>query len=367
MPRKISADRTLFGVTFVLTVFGVVMVGSASSYYSLNQTGMTHSSQFLVRQIVYACVGLFLMYRLMKTDYHVFARRHLPLALVATTVVLLLGVFLFEAHKGTHRWIPLGLISLQPSEAAKFALAVFLAYMAERKGEQINTLAIGTIPCFGVAGLLAGLVLIEPDMGTAVLLLLVTTLVLFAAGLQWRWVLAAAGAGAVALPALIFAAPYRAQRMLAFLHPERDLQGPNFQLFQSKIAIGSGGIMGSGLALGQQKWLFLPESHTDFIFSVIGEELGLIGAAATLVLFLLFFRCGVRASRRAPDRFGTYLALAITLFVVCQAFINMSVATGLLPTKGLPLPFVSYGGSSLVVCLGMTGVLLNVSQQGAPG
>lgn len=363
MPRKVSHDRVLFTTILVLTVFGIVMVGSASSYYSLDQTEMTLSGRFLMRQIVYACAGLFVMVRLMKIDYHTYMRRRVALGLVAGCVFLLLVVFAFGAHKGTHRWIPLGLFSVQPSELAKFALAVFLAYMAERKGEEINVLAIGTIPCFGVAGLLAGLVFIEPDMGSAVVLMLVTTLVLFAAGLRWQYVAGAAATAAVLLPAMIFVAPYRAQRLLAFLHPEKDLQGPNFQLFQSKIALGSGGLLGSGLALGQQKWLFLPESHTDFIFSVIGEELGLIGTVAVIGLFLVFLWRGLRTSVRAQDRFGTYLALGITLFVVCQALINMAVSTGLMPTKGLPLPFVSYGGSSLIVSLGMAGVLLNVSQQ----
>ncbi len=363
MPRKVSADRTLFGVTVVLVVFGAVMVGSASAYYSLSDSGGIFSS-FLLRQIVYASVGLFLMYRLMRTDYHLFARPHVVLGLVGGTALLLVLVFLFSPHKGTHRWIPLGFFSVQPSELAKFALAVFLAYMAEKKGEEINSLSVGTIPCFTVAGLLAGLVLFEPDMGTAVVLLLVTTLVLFAAGLNWRYLMGTAGAGAALLPVMLWLEPYRMKRVFGFLHPEENLQGTNFQLFQSKIALGSGGVLGSGLALGQQKWLFLPESHTDFIFAVIGEEIGLIGTVGVLVLFLLFFWRGARAGLRAPDRFGTYLALGITLFLVCQAFLNMGVATGLLPTKGLPLPFVSYGGSALIVSLGMTGVLLNVSQQG---
>ena len=363
MPKPVSTDRMLLGITLILTVFGIVMVGSASSYYSLNRTGMSGSFHFLLRQILYAGVGLFLMYRLIRTDYHIFARRRFALGLVGTAFVLLLLVFLFEERNGTHRWLHFGVLSVQPSEIAKFALAVFLAYMAERKGEEINATAVGTIPCFGVAGFIAGLVLIEPDMGTAVVLLLVTTLVLFAAGLRGRYVMAAAGLAVVGLPIMIFMAPYRAQRLLAFLHPEQDLQGPNFQLFQSKVALGSGGLLGSGLAMGQQKYLFLPESHTDFIFSVIGEEIGLLGTMVTLGLFLFFLWRGVRVSMRAPDRFGTYLALGLTLFVACQAFINMAVATGLLPTKGLPLPFVSYGGSSLIVSLGMTGVLLNVSQQ----
>ena len=353
----------MFGIVVALTMFGIVMVGSASSYYGVQRADASVSFYYLVRQILFAGAGLLVMYRLMRTDYHFFARREIALGLLAGTMVLLLAVFLFDPHKGTHRWIPMGLFSIQPSEIAKLSIAVFLAYMIERKGADINVFAVGTVPCMGVAGLLAGLVLIEPDMGTFVLIMMVATLVLFAAGLRRRYALGALAAAVVLLPALALMAPYRAQRMLAFLHPERDLQGPNFQLFQSKIALGSGGIFGSGLAFGQQKWLFLPESHTDFIFSVIGEELGLIGTLAVLALFSVLVWRGLRASLRAPDRFGTYLALGITLFLGCQALINMAVATGLMPTKGMPLPYVSYGGSSLIVSLGMTGVLLNVTQQ----
>ena len=363
MPRRIRADRTLFAVVVILTVAGVVMVGSASSYYSLSRTGMTVSSQFLLRQIVYAAAGLLLLYRLMKIDYHRFGERRVALGLVAATIVLLLVPFLCGARNGTHRWIPLGFFSLQPSELAKFALAVFLAYMIERKGDRINVPSVGTIPSLAVACVLAGLVFLEPDLGTAIVLLLVAFALLFLAGLSWRYVATAGGVALLALPVLVFSASYRARRLLAFLHPEQDLRGPNFQLLQSKVALGSGGVLGSGLALGQQKWLFLPESHTDFIFSVIGEELGLIGTMAILVLFAVLFWRGVRTSLRAPDRFGGFLALGITLFLVCQALVNMGVATGLLPTKGMPLPYVSYGGSSLLVSLGMTGVLLNVSQQ----
>jgi cell division protein FtsW len=339
------------------------MVGSASSYYGVQRADASVSFYYLIRQILFASAGLVAMYRLMKTDYHVFAKREVALGLLAGTMVLLLVVFLFDAHKGTHRWIPLVLFSIQPSELAKLSIAVFLAYMIERKGASINEFAVGTVPCFGVAALLGGLVLLEPDMGTCVLILMVATLVLFSAGLRWRYAAVAVGSAAVLLPAMILMAPYRAQRLFAFLHPEKDLQGPNFQLFQSKIALGSGGVFGTGLAFGQQKWLFLPESHTDFIFSVIGEELGLIGTLAVLALFVVLVYRGLRASLRAPDRFGTYLALGITLFLGCQTLINMAVATGLLPTKGMPLPYVSYGGSSLIVSLGMTGVLLNVTQQ----
>lgn len=363
MPRRITADRTLFSVSVVLVVTGVVMVGSATAYYALSGSAHSGMPMFLIRQIAYAAAGLFLMVRLMRTDYRIFARPQVVLALVGGTALLLLLVFAFGPHKGTHRWIPLGLFSVQPSEIAKFTLVVFLAYMAEKKGDTINVLSVGTIPTVSVAGLLAALVLFEPDMGTAVVLLLVTFLVLFTAGLSWKYVVAAGGLAALLLPAMVWLEPYRAERILAFLHPDTRLQGTNFQLYQSKIAIGSGGLFGSGLALGQQKWLFLPEAHTDFIFSVIGEEVGLIGTVGIALLFLLFLWRGLRASVRAHDRFGQYLALGITLMVVSQAFLNMGVASGLLPTKGLPLPFVSFGGSSLMASLAMTGVLLNVSQQ----
>jgi cell division protein FtsW len=276
-------------------------------------------------------------------------------------IVLLLAVFLFEARKGTHRWIPLGPAGVQPSELAKLAIIVFLASMIERKGEMIHAAAGGLVPCYGVAGFLAGLVFLEPDLGTSLVLMLVTTIVMFAAGMRARWIAAIGGTVALALPVLIFSASYRARRLLAFLHPEEDLRGPNFQLFQSKIAIGSGGVFGSGFGQGQQKWLFLPEAHTDFIFSVVGEELGLLGTLFLLSLFILLFWRGMRVTLRAPDRLGRFLALGITMCLVCQAFTNMAVATGLLPTKGLPLPFISYGGSSLVVTLGMAGILLNIA------
>ena len=363
MPRKISPDRTLFGIAIVLCVFGVVMVGSASAYYSLSRSGMAASYGFLLRQILYAIVGFALLYRLYRTDYHVFGRQKVALGLVAGTIVLLLSVFLFEAHKGTHRWIPLGLFNLQPSEISKFALAVFLAYMIEKKGESINTPGVGTVPCYAVAGLLAGLIFLEPDLGTAVLLMLVTTVVLFVAGMRKRVLAGLVFAACAVLPVLVFSAKYRRDRWLAFLNPELDPSGINFQLVQSKIALGSGGLIGNGFGQGLQKWLYLPEGHTDFIYSVIGEELGMIGTLAVLSFFIVILWRGLRTGLRAPDRFGAYLALGITMFLVGQALINIGVTTGMLPPKGLPLPFLSYGGSSLIVTLGMTGVLLNVSQQ----
>jgi cell division protein FtsW len=299
----------------------------------------------------------------MKTDYHRLAEPRLVLLLTVGTLVLLVAVFFFEPRNSAHRWIPLGVASFQPSELAKFTIAVFLAYMIDKKAADINVASIGTVPCLAVTGLIAGLVLIEPDMGTALVLALVTGIVLYVAGLPRRWVLGLAGAGLVLVPALVLGASYRFQRLVSFLHPEENPLGGNFQLIQSKIALGSGGLLGNGLGRGQQKWLFLPEAHTDFIFAVIGEELGLVGTLITLSLFLVIFWRGMRACRRAHDAFGSYLALGITLFLVCQALINMGVASGLLPTKGLPLPFISYGGSSLVVSLGMTGVLLNISQR----
>jgi cell division protein FtsW len=239
---------------------------------------------------------------------------------------------------------------------------VFLAHLLARREERIHEPWAVVIPSGLVIGGLSFLVVIEPDLGSAVLLAVVAASMLFAAGLGWRYVGGAACAGVVAFVVAVIAEPYRLDRIRGFLAPSTDVQGTNFQLQQSLIAIGNGGLTGIGLGHGQQKAFYLPAAHTDFIFSVVGEELGLIGTLLLLTAFLLVFWRGMRAVLRAPDRFGSHLALGITLLIVLQALINMCVCVGLLPTKGLPLPFISYGGSSLLMSMVATGVLLNVSQ-----
>jgi cell division protein FtsW len=280
---------------------------------------------------------------------------------VGCLAALILVLAMPEAG-GARRWFPVGPVKFQPSEFAKLIIVLLMAHMLSRKEEQVNEFWAVPAPCFGVVGAMAFLILIEPDLGSAVMLFLVASVMIFTAGLNWKYVALAAGTGVVGLVASVIAEPYRLRRVLAFMDPSSDAYGASFQLNQSLIALGTGGATGAGLGLSHQKAFYLPAAHTDFIFAVIGEELGLIGTGALLVAFLIIFWRGMRAAVRAPDKFGFYLALGVTTLLVLQALINMCVCLGLLPTKGLPLPFISYGGSSLMASMVATGLLLNVSQ-----
>ncbi|HLQ78871.1 MAG TPA: putative peptidoglycan glycosyltransferase FtsW, partial [Terriglobia bacterium] len=254
-------------------------------------------------------------------------------------------------------------MSIQPSELAKLALIFFLAYFIEKRKGQINNIQFTLAPIAIIVGMLALLIVKEPDLGTAIAIVLTTSVLLFVAGLDLRWF---GMLGVLAVPAfyfLVYRVNWRWDRIMAFLHPSADPRGIGWHIGQSLISVGSGGILGLGYMEGKQKLFFLPEAHTDFIFAVIGEELGLIGTCAVLALFMVFLWRGLRASVKAPDTFGFYLGLGITMMVCLQAFINMSVVLALVPTKGIPLPFLSYGGSSFVVMLAAVGILLNVSQQ----
>jgi cell division protein FtsW len=271
-----------------------------------------------------------------------------------------------DRSHATHRWFRLGPLSLQPSEIAKLVLIFYLAWFIEiRRGPKsfgINDPVHTLLPALGTVLLMVGLVLGEPDMGTACMILLIAAVMLYVSGLSMRYIV---GAGLAAIPVvylLIESTPYRLERFKAFLSPSTDPQGHGFQLLQSLIAIGSGGFTGVGLMEGRQKLFFLPEAHTDFIFAVICEELGFIGAAIVLTLFFVYGWRGFVAAMKAPDEFGRLLALGITAMVMGQALVNLSVVLGLMPTKGIPLPFISYGGSSLIGMLLATGVLLNISQ-----
>jgi cell division protein FtsW len=261
-----------------------------------------------------------------------------------------------------HRWFRVGPIQVQPSEIAKLALVLYLAYQVSRREDRVNDLTKTLLPIGAVVGSLAVLVYLEPDLGTAALYVAITGLLLFLAGLQWRYLSFAGGAAVMGLAALIAVAPYRLKRIVAFLDPNGDPLGAGFQVRQSILAVANGGVQGLSLGEGRQKLFYLPEPHTDFIYAVIGEELGLLGAAAVVLAFLFFLWRGLRAAWKAPDDFGLYLAAGLTLAVVLQGFINMSVVLGLVPTKGIPLPFISAGGSSLVFTLAGVGLILNVSQ-----
>lgn len=361
MAKKLAYDHTLFAVILGLTLFGLVMVYSASAARAMEHGATLHP--LLMKQMAAALLGLAAMGVLMHVDYRHLSRPAVVYALLSGVLVLL-GVALFSPElNNTHRWIFLGPVSVQPAELAKLALVLFLAYQIDRKLDRVNE-AVLLMPSTLVTGLLAGLVVLQPDLGTAALLLAVALLMLFVAGLSWRYL---AAAGAVLVPALGFLVvyePYRLRRLLTFLHPEQDPLGSGWQAHQSLIAVGSGGWFGLGLGKSVQKLHFLPHPESDFIFSIVAEELGLVGALALLAAFGLLLWRGVRAGLEAPDRFGRYLGLGLTAVIALQAFLHMGVAVSLLPTKGIPLPFISYGGSSLVVLLAAGGVVLNVSQHG---
>jgi cell division protein FtsW len=251
---------------------------------------------------------------------------------------------------------------VQPSELAKIAIILFTAALLERRMDRIDEVSHSLLPVGLVTGLIVGLVYLEPDLGTAISLLVIASVMVFSAGISYRYVVGLALAAAPALYVVVMASPYRVQRVLAFLDPWSDAQGSAYQMIQSMIAVGAGGVFGSGLMGGLQKLFYLPEAHNDFIYAVIAEELGLLGATTVLLCFCVITWRGLRTAMRAPDRFGAFLAIGLTVMIAFQAFLNISVVIGIAPTKGIPLPFVSAGGSSLLInMLGMA-MLLNVSQ-----
>lgn len=360
MARKLAFDRTLFFAGVGLTLFGLIMIYSASAVIALERHKSPH--YFLIKQTLAAVVGLVGMGIAMHVDYRRLLNRPLVYLGLLVSVVLLAAALFSDTTNQVRRWILAGPIQFQPSEIAKLALVLFLAYLIPRKENRINDLTGTIVPCAVIVGQLALLVYLQPDLGTATIYVLLTIVLLFLAGLRWRYLVTSGGACAVVLGLMILQAPYRVRRILAFLNPENDPLGAGFQARQSILAVASGGIQGASLGQSRQKLFYLPEPHTDFIFAVIAEELGFLGALAVIVAFGVLFWRGMVAATGAPDRGGYYLAAGITLWLVLQAMMNIAVTLGLVPTKGIPLPFLSYGGSSLVMCLIGLGVLLNISQ-----
>jgi cell division protein FtsW len=360
MAKKLKPDRVLFVVTLTLVAFGVAMVFSSSAVVAKEKFG--DPNYFAFKQLVAATLGLAAMFLVMKIDYHRYRHPAVVFSGLAIVVSLLVLVFFLPAQANTHRWITLPGFSIQPSEMGKLALILFLAFFLDRYEGKVNDLKLTLIPIAFVVAVLAGLIVPE-DLGTAFSLLIISAVLLFVAGLDLRWYAFSAVLAVPAFYFLVYRVKYRYDRILSFLHPESDPLGKGFQIIQSWLAIGDGGITGLGYMEGKQKLFYLPEAHTDFIFAVIGEELGLLGTCIVLALFVLFFWRGMRIVLRAPDRFGFFLALGVTTMICIQAFLNMSVVLSLLPNKGIPLPFLSYGGSSFIVMLAAVGILLNVSQQ----
>ncbi len=351
----------LFCVAGVLLSAGVVMVYSASAIVAADRFGDPYF--FLKKQLFWAFLGSLALWGAMRLDYRRLEKLVLPALLLAVALlVLVLVPAVGQAINGTRRWLRFGPVSFQPVELAKLALVVYLAAFVARKGEAIGDFRRGIVPPLAVAGLLALLVVAQPDLGNAVTLLTLTFALLFLAGGRLRHLALVLGSALPLLALAIWAAPYRVRRITTFFDPWGDPRGSGFQIIQSWLALGSGGWLGRGIGDGKQKLFYLPESHTDFIFAIIGEELGFVGALAILGLFVVFVWRGLRIGLRAPDPFGAYLALGITVLIATQTMVNLGVVTGVLPTKGLPLPFLSFGGSALVVTLLSTGVLLNISQ-----
>jgi cell division protein FtsW len=364
MARKLKSDKWLFTATLLLLSLSIVMVYSASAVVTMERYG--RPSIFLVKQAMWAVLGLGLLAVVMRIDY----RTYREPVVIWTSLVLVLGalvaVLFMPPVNNARRWFGMAGIGVQPSEVSKLVAIVFIAALLERRSHRINELGYALAPIALLIGCLFALIMLEPDFGTSMSLVLIALVMVFAAGLNYSYIL---GASLIALPALyilVMGTAYRRRRMLTFLNPWEDPLGDGFQIIQSIIAIGTGGVWGKGLMNGVQKLFYLPEPHTDFIYSVLSEELGLVGATAVLLCFGVMTWRGFRIALRAPDAFGAYLALGLTTMVAVQAFINISVVLGLMPTKGIPLPFVSFGGSSLLINLVGMGILLNVSQHASP-
>jgi cell division protein FtsW len=361
MAKRVSVDGWLFTVTLLLIFIGLVMVFSASAVMAKERYGSGYF--FLLRQLGWATAGILAMVLAMKIDYRRYKHPAIVFSLLGATTLLLISVFFLDRAHHTHRWFHLGPLSFQPSEMAKPALILFLAFFLESRTKSMKDWRNTVLPAAVPTLVFIALIVFQPDLGTAIACAAITGCVLFVAGLDLRYLGYAFLASILPLYFLIFHVAYRRDRILAFLDPYSDPQGRGFHIIQSLIAVSTGGITGVGLMEGKQKLFYLPEPHTDFIFAVTAEELGLVGALVVVLLFAIFLWRGVRTALRTQDMFGRFLAVGITSMIVVQAFINISVVLGLMPTKGIPLPLVSYGGSSLLVTLACIGVLLNISKQ----
>lgn len=362
MAKKLRIDWFLFAIAAGLALFGAVMVYSASAMIALRETEGASQFTYFYKQFGFTMLGLAVMYLTSKIDYRFWQNKYIVFAILAVTVFLLLAVFAFPPINGARRWIRVPGFSLQPSEIAKIALPIFLAWFLTEREKAVGDLKMTVLPCASVLMILGGLVFFEPDLGTFIVLCAIFTAVYFAAGAK---ILHLASVGMilliVGLGALILA-PWRVARLMAFLDPFKYADDAGYQVVQSLYAIGSGGVFGEGFAKGQQKLFYLPYPYSDFIFAVVGEEFGLMGTLAIVIAFGLLLWRGTRAALLAPDRFGKLLGIGIITGIIVQALFNISVVISILPAKGIPLPFISYGGSSILVTLFAVGILLNLSQ-----
>ncbi len=346
--------------TVLLVGLSIVMVYSASAVVAMERYQQPYL--FVTKQILWSSLGIGLVYLVMKVDYRHYREPVFIWSCLAIALVALAAVLFSAPINNARRWFSIGGLGIQPSELAKLSVIVFIAALLERRMHRINEVRYALLPIAGLMVVVVGLILLEPDFGTAMAIAMIAGVMVFAAGLSWATIVGSALLAFPVVAALVLSSDYRRRRVFSFLNPWEDPLGDGFQIIQSLIAVGTGGLSGRGLMNGVQKLFYLPEPHTDFIYAVIAEELGLIGATVVLLCFCVIAWRGARVTLAAPDSFAAFLALGLTTMVAVQAFINMSVVLGLLPTKGIPLPFVSNGGSSLLVNLLGMGVLLNVSQ-----
>ncbi len=359
--KLVAMDHTLLAVTLVLSLIGLVMVFSASAVVAGNK--FQDQSYFLKRQLAWLTLGLALMHITSRIDYAIWKKLATPLLIgsgLLLALVLIPGIGVMT--KGARRWIRIGPALLQPTEIAKVLIIVYLAAYLAKKGPKIGQCFNGFLPPLLVVGPLCGMILLQPDLGSVVVVGAVLMTLLFVAGARLSHVVGLVLAALPVVAILILRSPYRRQRLMTFLTPWKDAADGGFQVTQSFLAFGSGGPFGVGLGEGKQKLFFLPEAHTDFVLALVGEELGLVGTTAIMALFLLLVLRGFQIADRARMPFGYFLGTGLTMLIGVQALINAGVVTGLLPTKGLTLPLVSYGGSSLVVSLVAIGILLSISR-----
>ena len=361
MAKRVGVDKWLFGTVLTLVVFGLVMVFSTSAVLAKAQYGSPYP--YVLNQLRWAVLGMVALFILMRVDYRRYNNPRVVFPAIAITALLLLGVFVFAGMNGAHRWIRLPGITLQPSELAKPVIILFLAWFLQSRVHQMEDWKGTILRAVAPPLVLAALILKEPDLGTALVCIGVTAAMLFLAGMDFKYFAIAAIPGGIGLYWMLFHVAFRRVRMLAFVNPDADPRGTGFHILQSLIAVGTGGFRGLGLMEGRQKLFYLPEPHTDFIFATVAEELGLLGAVFLVGLFVFLGYRGLRTAVLSTDPFARFLAFGFTTALLIQAFFNISVVLALLPTKGIPLPFISSGGTSVFITLASMGILLNISRE----
>ena len=360
MTKKKSSDFTLMLTVLTLVVIGIIMVFSSSHYYALSKMG--DSYHFLKRELIWAGLGFVSMLATMNFNY----KKYKKIAVIGYFFSLILLILVLTPlgieYNGAKRWLGVGSITIMPGEISKICAIFFVASFLSQKPERIKSFFQGVLPCLLIIGIYAALILKQPNLSTAVTIAVIIASMMFVTGMRWIHVAAMGFAGVAALILMIIAEPYRMRRLVGFLDPFSDPQDTGYQVIQSLLALGSGGLFGVGLGKSVQKYLYIPEPQNDFIFAVIGEELGFVGCTTVIILFLLLIWRGIRIAINAPDLFGCLIATGIITMVAVQVIINIAVATSSMPVTGIPLPFISWGGNSLALFMAAMGVLLNISR-----